>query len=124
VNKLILTVFLILIASPAWAYTFADQWSKTDTAFEAVYAGLTIVDWGQTRDIAKHPQQYSEMNPLLGKHPSLDKVDILIPTGIVAHGIISMALPPKYRRYWQVIFIGIEGVAVLQNYNAGLRIDF
>jgi hypothetical protein len=69
-NKLILTVFLILIASPVQAeYRFAQDWTKTDTVLEAVYAGLTIVDWGQTRDIAKHPQQYSEMNPLLGKHP-------------------------------------------------------
>jgi len=123
-NKLILIIFIILISCPVQAYTFAEQWTKTDSALEAVYIGSTIIDWGQTRDIAKHPQEYHEINPVLGRHPSLDTVDILIPAGIVAHGIISMALPPKYRIYWQAVFIGIEGFTVLSNYNIGLRIDF
>jgi len=123
-NKLILIIFLILIACPAYAeWKFADQWTKTDTALESMYAGLTIVDWGQTRNMIKEGG-YHEINPLLGRHPSLDEVDILIPAAIVAHGLISMALPPKYRIYWQAVFIGIEGFTVLSNYNIGLRLDF
>jgi hypothetical protein len=123
-KKLVLIFLLILIPYPVQAYQFCENWTKTDTSFESIYVGLTIIDWGQTRDIAKHPQQYSEMNPFLGKHPSLDKVDTIIPLGIVAHGLVSMALPPKYRRYWQVLFIGGEIAAVWNNYNVGLRIDF
>ena len=123
-NKLILAVFLILIACPVQAYMFMDKWSKTDTAMEAAFVGLTVMDWGQTRDTAKNPNQYSEVNFILGRHPSLTYVDTYFPVAIVAHGLVSMALPPKYRRYWQVIFIGVEGAAVLNNYKVGLKVDF
>lgn len=36
----------------------------------------TLVDWGQTRTIAHHPDQYHEaFNPVLGDHPSRRNVD-------------------------------------------------
>jgi hypothetical protein len=122
-KKLVLIFLLILIPYPVQAYQFCENWTKTDTSFESIYVGLTIIDWGQTRNMVKEGG-YHEINPLLGRHPSLDTVDTLIPLGIVAHGLISMALPPKYRRYWQFLFIGGEIAAVWNNYNVGLRIDF
>jgi hypothetical protein len=124
-NKLILTIFLILIASPAWAeYTFAQDWTKTDTILEGIFIAETVIDWGQTRDIALRPSQYAESNPILGKHPSLSKVDTYFPVAIIAHGVISMALPPKYRKYWQLIWIGIETGATINNASGGVRIEF
>jgi len=122
-KKLVLIFLLILIPYSVQAYQFCKNWTKYDTAFEVTYVGLTVIDWGQTRNMVKEGG-YHEINPLLGRHPSLDTVDTLIPLSIVAHGLVSMALPPKYRRYWQVLFIGGEIAAVWNNYNVGLRIDF
>lgn len=121
-KKLVLIFLLILIPYPVQAYQFCEDWTKTDTVFEVVYGALTTIDWGQTRSDVS--DKYREMNPILGNRPLRREIDTLIPLGIVAHGLISMALPPKYRRYWQVIFIGGEIAAVWNNYNVGLRIDF
>jgi hypothetical protein len=122
-NKLFLTLTFLLIACPAWAdYRFAENWSKTDTAYEVVYVGLTIIDWGQTRNIVR--EHYEESNIILGKHPSMSEVDTYIPLAIVAHAVIAAALPPKYRRYWQVLWIGVEAGATINNAKLGLRIEF
>ena len=47
----------------------ADEWTESDIKYEAAYLALHTVDWGQTRNIAKNPSRYSEVNPVLGKHP-------------------------------------------------------
>ena len=116
--------FYLMLEKPCHAYEFAENWSWTDTALETTYVALTVVDWGQTRNIVNSKGEYSEINPILGRHPSMGKVDTLIPAGIITHGLIAMALPPKYRRYWQVFFIGFESANVISNYQAGLRVDF
>ena len=117
---LLLLSFSLFSCAGMTEYRFAKKWTKTDTALEMTYIGLTLIDWGQTRCIVK--ENYEETNIILGKHPSMEKVDTLIPLGIAAHAVLAGALPPKYRRYWQVFWIGVEGSAVLHNYNIGLRI--
>ena len=127
----------LMTVKPAHAYEFAENWTWTDTAYETVFIGLNVADWGYTRNIAKHPENCSENNPLLGRHPSLEKVDVLIPAGMVVHAAVSMALKPVYhveifsyemdipaRRLWQVVFIAIEGWFDISNASVGLKIDF
>jgi hypothetical protein len=129
-------IFLLICSSVSQAeYKFAQNWSWADTTLEGTFIVLAVIDWGQTRNLVQKGR--TEINPLLGKHPSLDEVNILIPLGIVAHGLIAMSLKPVYhfevfsykfdipaRRWWQIGFIGIEGVAVWNNCNAGLIIEF
>ena len=114
----------LMTVKPAHAYEFAENWTWTDTALETTYVALTVVDWGQTRNIVNSGGKYSEINPILGKHPSMGEVDTLTPSAVIAHALIAMALPPRYRRYWQFFFIGAEGIVVLNNYKIGLHIDF
>ena len=111
----------------AMSWEFAENWTKADTAWQATFLAVTTVDWMQTRWMTRHDWQWDgeyhkEMNPILGSHPSIKKVDTLIPLGMVAHTLVSMALPPDYRRIWQCVWIGIEGAYVYNNYNIGVKI--
>lgn len=140
------TWILLLLLIPALAnaeYKFAENWTYTDTAWQVSFLALTGVDWMQThwaakRDFYWEGHQHRENNPFLGSRPSTSKVDTLIPLGMVAHTIVAMALPSKLevhdeiygtvninlRRIWQCVWIGIEGAAVYQNYNVGIKLEF
>lgn len=102
----------------------ALAWNKTDTQREIIWQLIHIVDWGQTVDIAKFPDHYQEINPLLGKHPSVNDVNRYMVVSSVTHYIISRSLKPKYRKYWQYVTIGITGTLITHNYNVGLRVNF
>ncbi len=120
-NKLILTIFLVLIATPTWAeYKFAQDWHWQDTVLEGVFSAEVAVDLGQTLYQSEHPNQYEEMNPLLPKHPSKNQVweDMVIGAGL--HALVSMALPKKYRTWWQGTTIILEGANVIHNKSIGI----
>lgn len=97
-------------------------WNAADTYRQSGVVALMTVDWAQTRKIAKNPDRYSENNPILGSHPSTGEVDAYFLTCAVAHTAVAMALPPKYREWWQYVFIGVEAVAVGHNMSIGLGV--
>jgi hypothetical protein len=76
---------------------------------------------------------YKELNPLfLDNKPHTDAT-WLIPVGMALHTGIAMALPSKSkicgfklnpRRIWQIIFISGEIGAIINNYAAGVKIEF
>jgi hypothetical protein len=82
---------------------------------------IHAVDWAQTRQIAQHPEQFKEMNPILGSHPSVQSVDIYMGSALIIHPVISSVLPSHYREAWQYISIGVSGGAVINNVNIGVR---
>ena len=100
------------------------EWTATDTAFQLAYTTLHVVDWGQTLDIAKNPDKWHETNPILGKHPSIGRVNTYFITTLIGHTFISYILPKNYRRIWQCVWIGIEGGYVAHNYHMGIRVNF
>jgi len=93
-------------------------------AGEAAYWTLHIMDWGQTLEIARHPEKYYELNPILGRHPGVGKVNTYFLITGIGHTLISAALPKKYRRIWQWFTIGIESSVVLHNFRIGLKVRF
>ena len=113
-------------------------WSKKDIAREAAWQTLNYVDWTQTRKIARHPENYSETNPILGKYPSLEEVNLYMGTSALLHPIIAHYIPTwmeatgvfpqtwveNSRAVFQYITIGINTGNVVHNYNIGLRISF
>ncbi len=117
--KLIIITLCFLLTSCA-----GGNWTKADTVREVAVFTLHTIDWGQTRTIAKNPDRYYEINPILGKHPSIGKVDTYMFIGTIVRPVISYHLPPKYRKWWQYLSIGTSGAAVANNYNAGIKVDF
>lgn len=112
---------IILLITTSSAY--ADEWTSTDTKREVAYQSLAVVDWLQTRNIARNPD-YWEQNVLLGNHPSVARVNQYFALTGIAHYFISEALPEKYRAPFQYISIGVEIGAVAHNFSIGITVKF
>ena len=102
----------------------ADKWSTQDKALQATYFTLKFIDWRQTRYIAKHPDDYYELNPILGQHPSTTEVDIYFATTAILNTVITHYLPSKYRPWWQGVSITVSGACVINNFAIGVKMDF
>lgn len=113
-------ILLLMFATPCFAF---DEWTKTDTALQATYTVLHVIDWGQTSHQAKigWVGTYHENNPILGTYPTEKSVHVYFASTLVAYTIISYALPTPWRKVWQGVGIGIELGAIGNNYNIGFR---
>jgi hypothetical protein len=113
-------VVLLCVAQPASA------WSEADTRREVGYLTLHAIDWGQTLDIAEQcgHTNYYEHNPVLGKCPSRGDVNTYFALTAIGHYAVSRALPPKWRKRWQYVTIGVQVGAVANNIKIGLEVKF
>ena len=104
--------------------TKSIAWDHKDTALQATYTIAHVLDWGQTRHLARHPTTHAETNKLLGKHPSPGQVDRYFATTLLLHTTIAYLLPSEARSVFQLITIGIEGGVVKRNYSLGVHATF
>lgn len=112
----------ILLFLPSLAF---GEWTTADSVRQGVFTGLTMIDWAQTRYIAKHsPVEVQEGNPILGKTPSLGRVNNYFAVSIVGHAAISYVLPRPWREGWQYVWIGIEGERIHHNYAMGVKLSW
>lgn len=118
-SKLFL-LFSLFISTPA----FADDWSKADTQREVAYQMFLGVDWAQTRYVARNPDKFIERNPILGDHPSVDKVDAHFVLSGLAHYGISRALDEKWRKRFQYVTVAFQGAVVARSVHIGVGIRF
>ena len=116
-----LKLFLIALLLPSFAC--ADEWTSVDTNREIAYQSLAIVDWLQTRNIARDPG-YWEQNVILGSHPSIARINQYFALTGIAHYFVSKALPEKYRAPFQYVSIGVEVGAVGHNFSIGVSAKF
>lgn len=118
--RIILIVYLL--STPIHAV--ADEWTTSDTIFQASYLTMHIIDWGQSLHTAKNPDKFREENTILGDTPTTGAVNTYFALTAAGHTIISYLLPQPYRRYWQYLTIGLETTVIAANYNIGVKIDF
>lgn len=112
----------------------ADDWTREDTYRQTALTVLLVADWAQTSWAIKknenhcsYPEpcrSYEEGNPLLGTHPSIGKLNILVGTGIIGHAAVARILPRELREGWQYVWIGIETNAVYRNHQVGIKFHF
>lgn len=120
-------IILLLITSPvySWSLDQADPWTKTDITLEIIDLGLKFMDAKQTHDIVSRQNEgYYETNFILGEHPSHGEVNAYFATTAIGHILIAHILPQPYRRYWQILWIGVSGSCVYGNYRSNLKIKF
>ena len=119
--KLLLLVVIVLLPSNSFAF---DEWSKRDYTLQATWTVLHIVDWGQTLDIAKNPDNFHENNPFIGEHPSVRKVNLLMGSSTIINPLITHVLPSRWRPYFQGLSLAVTTGCVVNNYKLGLHINF
>ena len=94
---LVLSIIVLvthLTALPAHA---ADEWTREDTERQLLYTAIHMIDWGQTRHVARHPEKFKESNLILGDHPSVSEVDMYAAASLTASWIIAYKLNKKNR---------------------------
>jgi hypothetical protein len=123
-----------------------SKWNNYDTALIA----LEIIDWGQTRDIADSYEKahfskttsyengflvtyysyfpgdykYFEVNPLLGKHPSLKKVNEYFSLCILTDVLISNHSSSEFHKWWDIVGLTLESYCVTHNWKMGVGFKF
>lgn len=120
-SPLLFSAMLLLLCGCAG---LEGRWTSTDTIVESAYAGLHVTDWGQTRNIAAHPDQFHEHNPVLGRHPGKSAVDAYFAGTLISHAAITYFLPRKYRKYWWALTSGLEIYCLQRNFRAGIGVRF
>lgn len=115
---------VLLVAVLALVGCGSRTWTRADTAREAAYLALHVVDWGQTLEIADNPERWHERNPVLGSHPSRGEVNRWFLGTAVLHPVVSYLLPDDLRPYWQYGTIGLELYCVGNNAALGIGMGF
>jgi uncharacterized protein YfiM (DUF2279 family) len=101
----------------------AHAWTDTQKALYLSAQAATVIDWAQTRHIAKSPDKFQEVNPLIGKNPSTDKVDAFMAGRMVANHLIAHNISEEWRT---PVLVGINIAywgAVIHNDRIGVKMD-
>jgi hypothetical protein len=102
----------------------AEPWDTTDKVLGTAAVATIIVDWGQTRYIAKHPDQYDENNIILGKHPSVEKVNAYFVGYIASTLLIADWLSTPNRKLFLGVISVFEIAVTAHNRSIGLKVAF
>jgi hypothetical protein len=130
-KTLILAMALSLLI-PSLSIAADWSWDRTDVLREVISDGITVVDWGQTRDIKNH-NGHSELNAILGTHPTDAAINTYFTEVMIIHPIVSALLPKtitvwgfeiKPRMSWQYLYLGVEAATISSNYRGGIRLSF
>lgn len=117
---------MTIAAFTAPANCFAlDDWRPVDTKRAIAFAVLDGIDWAQTRSIARNPDKFYEMNPILGRHPTVAQVNrYFLKEQMIGFGV-SRLLPADFhgiplRASWQTMIISTEVWCVSHNAQIGV----
>lgn len=116
----LLIVLLLCLSSTAKA----GDWSDTDRYRETAYLALHVVDWTQTRYIAKNPDRFKENNRILGEHPTLGNVNRYFIAAGIGHFVIASALSGEWRYAFQAVTITVRMRDVVGNHRIGIEFAF
>jgi len=117
-----LIIAILLFSNSA----FADNWTTADTYREVAFQTLNIIDWGQTRTTALHPELYQEDESAwaIGRHPTTGRVDAYMAESAVLHFIVAYYLPQSWRTPFQYLTIGGKLNATIGNASIGIKVSF
>ena len=115
---------LLLILSFVSISSHADEWTSTNSKQEIGFQTLLALDWIQTRHCLLDMPGCYEQNPLLGKHPSQEKLAIAVIATSLSHVYVAHLLPQVWRDRFQKASIGIEAIVFARHLAFGIAIKF
>lgn len=101
----------------------ADPWTDEQKAMGYALVVATVVDWAQTRYISDHPI-FHETNPILGKHPSIGRVNNYFAASLLGGALVMDALPTEYRTMALKAGLVLEVLVVSNNARIGVGVKF
>lgn len=121
---LVALLFVLLWVNTAHAEGLFEKpkdWDKGDTDKLLFNTVLIVVDWQQTRQIALNPGKWEETNFILGRNPSVGKVDTYMLASIGVNYLIAKNMPKKWRDKYQLYICLTRSKAIVTNYSIGIR---
>lgn len=85
---------------------------------------LLVIDWGQTRHIARNPDRFFEKNPFLGLHPSINMVNAYFAFWVIFNAALVLILEGWLLLAYQIGLIAVQLMVTINNRRIGIKIDF
>lgn len=106
---------LLLIISLTISHAAVAEWERTTANT------LLVADWLQTRDIATN-DNYREVNPILGAHPSIKEVDTYFALSIFGTNLVGeYLLPEQHKHVWYKAISILQVTVVARNIRIGVK---
>ncbi len=122
---LICTISLFWLTLSTATARASEPWDKADKFMFMNFLALSVVDWGQTVDISKRPDEYYEKyNWILKGHPTTLKTHLYFASSILANYLIVDFLPKTWRKVWMGGGIALELFMTANNASIGLNMRF
>lgn len=99
----------------------AQEFTTTEKALYIGMQTLTLSDWAQTRDIARNPDKFAEVNPILGKSPSVGRVNTFMASRLALQHVAAVSLPAAYRKPVMGALTAIYSGVVIHNDSVGVK---
>lgn len=106
------------------SFAQADDWDNVDKGMFSAAITSTVIDWGQTRYIVKHPTEFHELNPLLGEHPRMGKVNTYFAGALLGEWAASEYLDGDKRKFFLTGVLLLEVPTIIRNRRIGIRFSF
>ena len=120
--KLWLISLLLLVCTQSRAWS---EWTPEQRQWYVASNVLLLADWSTTRDMTRrYNEGYRELNPILGSRPSTDKLDLDFVTVLIGHYFATDYFKGRDREIYLYTITAVEGAAVTNNLNIGLRLRF
>ena len=117
-------IFSILLLLSLGAHAETREWTTEEKAWGAVAGTLLLADWSTTQNMSRrYNEGYYERNPLLGRHPSSNTINLYF---LIATPLIFLAADqvPEYRKTILQSVSVLELIAVGNNLRIGLHFQF
>ncbi|HUL48388.1 MAG TPA: hypothetical protein VLT79_00085 [Gemmatimonadales bacterium] len=99
----------------------AHHWTTTNVVLAGAYAASVWIDLAQTRYFLKDPK-WEESNPILGRHPSPTKVDLLGLAGVGAMMGVAHVVGNPWRNMLLALGVVVEARVIAWNSTGGVGI--
>jgi hypothetical protein len=117
-------IFSILLLLSLGAHAETRPWTTEEKTWGAVAGTLLLADWSTTQNMSRrYNEGYYERNPLLGRHPSSNTINLYF---LIATPLIFLAADqvPEYRKTILQATSALELIAVGNNLRIGLHFQF
>ncbi len=101
------------------------SWRASDVALAGAFVVALAIDAAQTRSIAQGGwQDYREMNPILGPHPSVGQVNTY--TAVAGLTVLGAAavVPPRVRPWLLGVALAVETLTIAGTVRQGVALRF
>ena len=120
--KMLLGIILILLS--LHVHAGSQEWTTEEQLWGAATGVLLLGDWATTNNMThRYNENYHEYNPLLGKHPTANTVNLYF---LAVTPLVFLAADqfPTYRKEILQATSAVELIMIGNNLRIGLHFQF